>query len=303
MSALRSAACVVVVAAVVATSACSRAAEPPRLRFAQGERSVFDIVDDEDAPDVMIGLAGKLSCRTRLSISVHGVDAQGVAEAEALVPLVQIDAPPPTGMDVDTEARAPLAGDKVGATAVVRSLLPGASAISITPLGETRFVRNAETAAHVAAWGKGKSMTSAVAVQRIAERVDAGIVAERLLSVVSALLPRDAVAPGAPWTVEPPHVESPAGPLAPKLTVTMRNDGKDVILEARGTVSPAEPPSKRHTADFLRGDIAWDVQIDATTGALVAVREKTTVVFRRRDGERLEAPWTHTRTARRVETK
>lgn len=300
MKALRAVAGVVVVAATFAVSACARPAEPPRLRFTKGERVVWDIVDDEDAPDVMIGLAGKLSCRTRLSISVHGVDAQGVAEAEALVPLVQMDAPPPAGMDVDTEARAPLAGDKVGATAVVRSLLPGASAVSITPLGETRFIKNAETATHIAEWGKGKSMTSAVAVQRIAERVDAGIVAERLFSVVSALLPRGAAVPGATWTVEPPPVESPAGPLAPKLTVTMRNDGKDVILEARGTVAQAEPPSKRHTADFVRGEISWDVQIDAATGSLVAVREKTTIVFRRRDGERLEAPWTHTRTARRV---
>jgi hypothetical protein len=203
-------------------------------------------------------------------------------------------------MDVDTEARAPLAGDKVGATAVARSLLPGTAVVSISPLGETKFIRNAETAAHIAAWGKGRSMSSAVAVQRIAERVDAGIVAERLFSVVSAVLPRDVATPGTPWTVEPPHVESPAGPLAPKLTVTMRNDGKDVILEARGTVSQAGPPSKRHTADFVRGDIAWDVQIDAATGALVAVREKTTIVFRRRDGQKLEAPWTHTRTARRV---
>jgi hypothetical protein len=104
------------------------------------------------------------------------------------------------------------------------------------------------------------------------------------------------------WTVSPPAVETPAGPLETTLTVTLARRGPDASLTATGTFRERDTSAAARaaaTADFVSGGVTFRARIDLVRGHLVDLVEESRIVLRGRTGGAKESPWTRTRTVKR----
>ena len=287
----------------LAATACGRAEPEIRLRFDTARQLTYDTTDVDDAPDVELGIGGTLRAQSRIRLSVLAPAEAGDPgknvdpNIEATVESLSIDAPPQSGIAVDTASKRPVAGDKAGANAVSLSMLSRRSMLAVLPDATVRFQPDSELAMHIATWAATKPMAAQGPIQRIAERLDPGLAAERLFGPIAVLLPKDPhVAAGATWTVDPPPIGTAAGTLRTTLTVTCRRDGNEAILEAHGVfradpvgaVAGAAAPT---SATLVQGDVRIDVQIDCATGTLIAFTQKSSIVVADRRTPPTQASW------------
>jgi len=294
------------VAAALLLAGCSRAVSPVRLRHEPRRAFTWTLSQDENAPHPVFGVGGEVTTVATLGLSCVGADADGAGQYEVTVRGLRLTAPAAAGFAVDTAAKGPVPGDKVGATPVVLSLLPRHAMVRVSPSGAVRgAISDAEAVGHVRAWARSRPAAAQGAIRRLSEAIDAGPSAERWFGAVAALLPQDPnVSPGATWTAAPPPLETPGGRVRAELEVTYtRPDLRTAVLTARGKFALDGDAPPDAALAFREGTLDSVVTLDLGAGTIVSCEERGRLEFVVRGEGATPAPWRWTRKLSSGETR
>lgn len=297
-----------VVVLALSLAACGRAPGSIRLRHEASMTSEWTLTQSEEAPHPLFGVGGELESQATVSLSCIGVEPDGSGQYEVTVRDVRLTAPPESGLAVDTSAKGPVPGDRIGATPVVLALLPRRAVVRVGTNGAVAGVtQDAAVAGHLGAWAKGKPVASQGAILRLHQALDPGPLAASWFQTVATLMPPDpAPAAEATWTSPSPSVDTPAGRLRTVLAVewVAVDSGQPgsspsrpltAVLRGRGQFELDGPPSKDYPLEFRGGSVELTATIDRATGTLVAAEEKGRLEFVLRADGSTPAHWAWSR--------
>ncbi|MCE9634863.1 MAG: DUF4815 domain-containing protein [Planctomycetes bacterium] len=284
-------------------TSCGPGGAPLRLHHDTKRRLSYELEQHEEAPHPLVGLGGSLDVGASIDLACIGSEPDGSGHYEVTVRNVKLTAPADTGAAVDTKLGRPVPGDKIGANAVVMSLLPRTGVVVMDTTGSVSGAKSdIEIGKHVSDFMRTKPVAARKALYRLAETLDAGPLAVRWWNPVAALLPPNEHVPtGTTWTATPPEIDTPAGRLIAKIDVTFTREGDVAVLTGKGTFSPAGPLLESRSLDLDGASLAMTAKIDLARGVLVSYDETGRFDFRLRGEGKLAAPWAHTRKLRLVE--
>lgn len=293
--------CTVVLCALGAAS-CGPSKESVRLRHEPKRAFVYELTQHEEAEHPTVGLGGSLDVGASLRLACISAGADGAGDYEATLRHVWLAAPPSTGAALDTRAGRPAEGDRIGASAVVQSLLPRTAIVSIAPdCAVGRVQPDPVVREHMSRWFQNKPVASRRAIVRIGEVLDVGPLVARWFTAVAAILPRQPVVHGDTWRVELPAIETPAGDFVATMDLVCRREGVLTVVEGRGAFAAAGAAPENRLVDFDTGSLDMSARLDVARGVLVAYEESGEFTFRMREANRTLAPWRHRRKLKLVE--
>jgi hypothetical protein len=284
---------VLAAALALALAACGRPQQPVGLRFQKGQKLVYTVRDVEEAPHPTLGFGGRITTEARVEMSVLDVDPDGTANVEAKLAYLKVEGTSASGIQVDTDAKRPLAGDRIGSNSVALALVPTTGIVRIHADARVEGAANRDIAAHLARWSGPQPLAAQPVIQRMAERIDPVLVAQAAFGSVEQVLWRDPKAPeGEAWRISLPVVQTPAGPIRARATVTWTRAPDVIEMAATGVFALEGPPADDVKADFVSGTIELYSKFDPVRGAFTFTRDKSRLLLRARDAARTEAYWT-----------
>lgn len=294
-----------VVAVAVPLASCGPSEPGLRLRHDPKRELVYEADLRETAEHQLIGLGGTMSAGSSFTMSCISREPDGSGHYEVTVRHVRASAPPAAGAAVDTALGRPVEGDRIGANAVVQSLLPRRALVVVQPDAHVLGAqRDEESAKHLFEWARTQPVASRKVVFRLAETLDAASTIGRWFGTVATLLPPNEHVPhGTSWSAPAPSIEIPAGKLSVTLDVSYRREGDYAVLDAKAAPKlEGEPPASR-PVDFESATMSMEARIDVVRGVLVSYTEKGRFDLRLRGAGRLPAPWEYERTLRLTEVR
>lgn len=290
----------VAVLAAAGLAGCGPGGAPLRLRHDAKRQLAYELELHQEAPHPVVGLGGSIDIGASFDLACIGTEPDGSGHYEATVRQVKLAAPAETGAAVDTKLGRPVEGDKIGANAVVLSLLPRTGVVVIdTSAAVSGAKSDLDVGRHLTEFLKTKPVSARKAVFPLGEVLDAGPLVVRWWNPVAAILPPNEHVPvGTTWTATPPAIETPAGRLVAKIQVTFTKEGDLAVLTGKGTFTPDGPVVESRRLDLDGTSLEMTAKIDLARGVLVSYDEAGRFDFRLRGVGKLPAPWSFTRKLR-----